>query len=59
MNFEQYVRIEALAGGLGCTDRAFIKALRSRMPAEGRNRANREWRHNLIRAGLAYKRKGI
>lgn len=59
MNFAQYVRIETLAGGLGCTDRAFIKALHSRLSAEGKNRANREWRHQLIRAGLAYKRKGI
>jgi hypothetical protein len=59
MNFAQYVRIETLAGGIGCTDCAFIRALHSRLSAEGKNRANREWRHQLIREGLAYKRKGI
>jgi len=59
MNFAQYVRIETLAGGLGCSDRAFIKALHSRLSTEGKNRENRDWRHQLIREGLAYKRKGI
>lgn len=59
MTFAQYLRIETIAGGVGCTDRAFIKALHSRLSDRGKTREHRDWRHTLIRAGLEYKRKGI
>ena len=53
MNDAQYMRIETLAGGLGCGNRAFIKAAHTLLSPLGRSRYRREVRHSWLREGLA------
>lgn len=58
MIFAQYCRIEAKAGGVGCSDREFIRAALSKIHKCYRyDRAIREPRHKWLRDGLAIKRK--
>ena len=53
MMYLQYCRIEARAGGVCCTDRAFIKACLSVIKKRARySREFREGRHAWILAGL-------
>lgn len=57
MFFAQYCRIERMAGGVGCTDKAFVKAALSLLSPEGRGRSARSARHEWLRSGLEMKRK--
>ena len=56
MLYSQYLRIETVAGGVGCTDKQFIAAchtfLKNKFLREERND-----RHAWIRDGLAYLNK--
>ena len=52
MQHAQYLRIEALAGGVHCTRRGLIRAARSRLSRAGKSRCNRPWRHDWLRSGL-------
>lgn len=54
MPYSQYLRIETLAGGVGCTNREFIRSAHSLLVKVGRSRAQRDARHAWIRSGLAY-----
>lgn len=56
MNYSQYCRIESAAGGVACSDRAFIRAaLRLISEKHRRARSKRAARHEWLRAGLAHK----
>lgn len=57
MTDAQFLRIETLAGGCACGNRAFIRAARTRLSVEGKSRQSREKRHAWIRSGLAKRRK--
>lgn len=52
MTHSQYLRIESIAGGTDCTDRAFIRACRTLLKHEARGRACRVPRQQWIRGGL-------
>ena len=53
MLYSQYLRIETIAGGVGCTDKQFIAACHSLLKNKF-SRAERNDRHAWIRDGLAY-----
>ena len=52
MTFAQYLRIENDAGGVGCSDRQFIKAAHGLLSPDGRKRWLRDARHDWLREGL-------
>ena len=52
MMFSQYLRIESLAGGVGCSPREFIKAAHSRLAPTAKKHAQRTARHQWLREGL-------
>lgn len=52
MPWSQYLRIESIAGGIGCTPRQFVKACHSRLMPSARGREQRAARHAWIRDGL-------
>lgn len=55
MTFSQYLRIETSLGGIGCTDKQFIKAcLDYMLPQDRHNHLYRKGRHSFIRDGLSY-----
>ena len=55
MTFAQYLRIETSLGGIGCTDKQFIKAcLEYMLPQARHHHIYRKGRHSFIRDGLAY-----
>ena len=54
MLFSQYCRLERYAGGLGCTDKEFIKACRRVMASKSLTRDSRDVRHAWIRLGLIH-----
>jgi hypothetical protein len=53
MQHSQYMRIEALAGGLGASKVRFVRACHELLSAQGRTRAMRDIRHQWIREGLS------
>ena len=56
MLYSQYLRIETIAGGVGCTDKPFIAACHSLLKNKF-SRTERNDRHAWIRDGLAYLNK--
>ncbi len=55
MTFAQYLKIETSLGGIGCTDREFIRAcLDYILPQAKHHRLYRDARHAFIRDGLQY-----
>lgn len=57
MMFAQYCRIESKIGGIGSTDREFIKAAHKMIAKKARrNWEVREARHAWLRSGLEHKR---
>lgn len=53
MMYAQYCRIESRAGGVGATDRQFIRAALSTLAKPYRyKRTSREVRHGWLREGL-------
>ena len=53
MPFAQFLRIETLAGGAGCSDRAFIRAAHTLLSPVSRVSGDaRPHRHRWIRDGL-------
>ena len=52
MNYYQYLRIEAAAGGVTCTPRQFIRAAYKLLSCPGRSRNRRKERHKWLRSGL-------
>ena len=52
MPWSQYLRIESIAGGIGCTPREFIKACHTRLAPSAKTYVQREARHAWIRDGL-------
>ena len=58
MTFAQYLRIETSLGGVGCTDKQFIKGcLDFILPQAKHHHLYRTARHAFIRDGLAYLNK--
>ena len=58
MTFAQYLRIETSLGGVGCTDKQFIKGcLDFILPQTKHHHLYRSARHAFIRDGLAYLNK--
>ena len=58
MTFNQYLKIEASLGGVGCTDKKFIRAcLDFILPQARHHHLYRTARHLFIRDGLAYLNK--
>ena len=57
MTFAQYLRIETAAGGVGCSDRQFIKYAHVLLSPDGRKRWLRDARHEWLRDGLEMKEK--
>jgi hypothetical protein len=58
MLYSQYLRIETIAGGVGCTDKQFIAACLSYiLPQARHHHLYRKDRHKFIRDGLAYLNK--
>ena len=56
MTYSQYCRIESAAGGVACSDRAFIRAALKLVSKDHRKaRDKRAVRHEWLRAGLALK----
>lgn len=56
MNFSQYCRIESAAGGIGASDRTFIRAALKLIKPESRFlRKQRDIRHEWLRDGLKIK----
>ena len=57
MMFTQYCRIESRCGGIGSTDREFIRQAHKVLKKSARRDSNlREARHAWLRSGLAHKR---
>jgi hypothetical protein len=56
MLYSQYLRLETIAGGVGCTDKQFIAACHTFLKNKF-SREEREHRHAWIRDGLAYLNK--
>ena len=55
MMYSQYIRIERLAGGVGCSNRAFIRAALSRLKKKARREiCLRDTRHSYLKTGLEY-----
>jgi len=55
MTFAQYLKIETSLGGIGCTNRQFIRAcLDYILPQAKHHRLYRDARHAFIRDGLEY-----
>tara|TARA_B110000444_G_C18536902_1_gene453863 strand:- start:39 stop:263 length:225 start_codon:yes stop_codon:yes gene_type:complete len=53
MTYRQYCQIESLAGGIGCTNRQFIKAcIEYIIPQARHHYIYRSERHKFIRKGL-------
>jgi len=53
MTFKQYCKIESLAGGVGCTNRQFVKAcIDYILPQARHHHLYRIGRHEFIRQGL-------
>ena len=58
MTFNQYLRIETSLGGVGCTDKQFIRGcLDFILPQARHHHIYRTARHLFIRDGLAYLNK--
>ena len=58
MTYAQYLKIETMAGGVGCTNKQFIAAcLRYILPQARHHHLYRKDRHMFIRDGLAYLQK--
>ena len=58
MTFNQYLRIEASLGGVGCTNKQFIRGcLDFILPQARHHHIYRTARHLFIRDGLAYLNK--
>jgi len=58
MTFAQYLRIETSLGGIGCTDKQFIKAcLDYMLPQARHHHIYRTGRHAFIRDGLEYRQQ--
>ena len=57
MPWSQYLRIESAAGGIGCTDRQFIRACHSKLMPSAKTRQQRASRHAWIRSGLATRKR--
>jgi hypothetical protein len=55
MLFSQYCRIESKLGGIGSTDREFIRAALKLITAKARRRPMRAARHEWLRSGLGQK----
>jgi hypothetical protein len=53
MLFSQFVRIETLAGGKACSNRAFIRAARTKLSGQGKSFKARAIRHEWLKSGLA------
>ena len=56
MTYGQYLRLETMAGGVGCTDKQFIAACHSVLKNKF-SRDERDDRHRFIRNGLEYLNK--
>jgi hypothetical protein len=56
MLYSQYLRLETIAGGVGCTDKQFIAACQTFLKNKY-SREERNDRHAWIRDGLAYLNK--
>lgn len=54
MTYAQFCRIVTRAGGIGCTNREFIRAAHSLLSKVGRSLEHRNARHTWIRSGLMY-----
>jgi len=59
MMYSQYCRIESAAGGVGSTDREFIRCARTLLTAKGKSRQQREARHKWVREGLRLKKAAL
>jgi len=58
MTFAQYLRIETSLGGMGCTDKQFIRGCLDYILPQARHHClYRTARHSFIRDGLAYLNK--
>ena len=58
MTFAQYLRIETSLGGMGCTDKQFIRGCLNYILPQARHHClYRTARHSFIRDGLAYLNK--
>lgn len=60
MPYSQYCRIESIAGGVMASDRAFIRAARSRLRPDAARSADpevRRLRHEYYREGLAMRER--
>jgi hypothetical protein len=56
MPYSQYLRLETIAGGVGCTNKQFIAACHS-MLKNKYSRKERDARHAWMRDGLEYLNK--
>ncbi len=59
MPFSTYLRIENLAGGVFASDRAFIRALRSKLKKSVLKRAEREIRRELIADMFEFRKRAV
>ena len=58
MTFKQYLKIETSLGGIGCTEKQFIKAcLDYMLPQARHHHIYRTGRHAFIRDGLEYRQQ--
>ena len=55
MQYSTYLRIESLAGGVCSSDRALIRALRSKLLKKALKRESREIRRELIKDLFEYR----
>ena len=54
MLYSQYERIESIAGGVGASNRQFVRACHTRLNKLAKTRKMRSERHDWIRGGLAH-----
>mgnify|MGYP001389664225 FL=1 len=59
MHFSTYLRIENKAGGYFASDRAFIRALRSKLKKSALKRSSREIRRELIADMFEFRKQSI
>jgi len=59
MHFSTYLRIENKAGGYCASNRAFIRALRSKLKKSALKRASRDIRRELIADMFAFRKQAI
>jgi len=52
MRYSQYLRVESLAGGVGCSPREFVEAAHSLLAPDAKKHAKRTARHQWLREGL-------